>query len=111
YKSTGKEKYVEVNAKQAKEILTSIKPLILDVRTPNEYYNGHLKNAKLIPLSQLEQRISEILEHKDKEVFIYCRSGNRSTVAAEILIKHGFKKIYNLITGIIDWKRMDYDII
>ncbi len=103
YKSKEQGKYVEVNAQTAKEIIKKKKPLLLDVRTPNEFYSGHLKNAKLIPLQQLEQRISEISDYKNKDIFVYCRSGNRSTVAAEILIKHGFKKIYNLRTGIREW--------
>ena len=70
--------------------------LILDVRTPQEYYNGHLEGAKLIPLQQLLERLSEIQDYWDREILVYCRSGNRSTVAGELLIQKGFKKIYNL---------------
>ncbi|MDY6970245.1 MAG: rhodanese-like domain-containing protein, partial [Spirochaetota bacterium] len=111
YESKGDEKYIEVNAKQAKKIIEKLNPLIIDVRTPNEFYSSHLKNAKLIPLSQLENRVSEIAEYKNKNIFIYCRSGNRSTVAAEILIKHGFMKIYNLRTGIKEWIKLGYEVV
>jgi rhodanese-related sulfurtransferase len=55
-------------------------------------------------LHQLEQRLSEIAAYKNKDILVYCRSGNRSTVASEILISNGFKKPYNLHKGIIGWK-------
>lgn len=86
-------------------LIEESKPLILDVRTPNEYHSGHIEGAKLIPLQQLEDRLSEIEKHSNEPILVYCRSGNRSTVASEILIRNGFKKLYNLRRGIIGWQR------
>jgi rhodanese-related sulfurtransferase len=91
-------------------LIETSQPLILDVRTPNEYYSGHIAGATLIPLQQLSQRLSEIRQYKDKEILIYCRSGNRSTVASEILMENGFKKLYNLRTGILGWQKEGYKI-
>ena len=111
YKSEGKTMYKEINADDGAKLIKNSNPLILDVRTPNEYHQGHIRNSKLIPVQQLESRISEINEYKDKPILVYCRSGNRSTVASEILIKHGFKKVYNLMGGIKGWKSAGKSIV
>lgn len=110
YKAGDEAKYDEITAAAAKEMIAKVNPLILDVRTPNEFYGGHIPGATLIPLQQLKQRISEIEKFKDKEILIYCRSGNRSTVAGEILIDEGFKKISNLKYGILEWLKKGYEI-
>ncbi len=111
YKAQGDTEYLELNARQAKELIEESSPLILDVRTPNEYYGGHIEDSRLIPLQQLEIRLSEIEQYKGKEILLYCRSGNRSTVAAEILNRNGFKKLYNLKHGIIDWEKSGYKVV
>lgn len=111
YKSEGKAGYKEVNADEAAKLIKNVKPLILDVRTPNEYHRGHIRNSVLIPVQQLEGRISEIKAYKDKPVFVYCRSGNRSTVASELLIKHGFKELYNLRGGIKEWEKSGKSVV
>lgn len=105
YKAAGEGVFKELTAAEAKTLIETSQPLILDVRTPNEYYSGHIAGATLIPLQQLNQRLSEIQQYKDKEILIYCRSGNRSTVASEILIENGFKKLHNLRTGILGWQK------
>ena len=106
---TGAE-FKELTAREAKKLIETEKPLILDVRTPNEFYSGYIPSAKLIPLQQLAERISEIEKHKEKPVLIYCRSGNRSVVAAEILIKHGFKNVYHIRHGIRDWIKKGFSL-
>jgi len=80
--------------------------LLLDVRTPGEYANTHIPGAELIPLQELEARIDEIVDYKDQPVLVYCRSGNRSRSAAQILKNQGFKEIYNLNRGIGEWISM-----
>ncbi len=78
---------------------------LLDVRTLQEYnQDGHLVNAILIPVQELEARIDLLLPFKNKKIIIYCRSGNRSVTAARILSKHQFY-IYNIDGGINNWKR------
>jgi|JI8StandDraft_2_1071088.scaffolds.fasta_scaffold11055_8 rhodanese-related sulfurtransferase len=79
--------------------------VILDVRTPEEYQTGHLKNAKLLDIS--EQSFSSSLDKldKNKTYYVYCQAGGRSTTAVEIMIEKGFKKVYNLSGGIAAWKK------
>ncbi len=111
YKATGHTDYQEVSAQAAQKLIEQVSPLVLDVRTPNEYYSGHLEGAKLLPLQQLDGRISELAEYKDKPILIYCHTGNRSVVASEILARHGFKKLYNLEHGILEWERAGLKVV
>lgn len=110
YQGTAESQYRELSAQQASEFIRTENPLILDVRTQGEYETGHIKGAKLIPVQELASRIDEIQAYRDKDVFIYCRSGNRSTVAAEILSRAGFRKLHNLRYGIIEWQRDEYPV-
>lgn len=73
---------------------------IIDVRTPEEYRAGHIPTSKLFPLQELEKRFSEL--PKDKKLILYCRSGRRSSIAYNILKKHGYKDILDW-GGIYRW--------
>lgn len=108
FEASGDAAFTELTAAEAFELIAESDPIILDVRTPNEFYSGHIENALLIPLHQLEVRLGELSQHRDREILAYCRSGNRSTVAAEILIRNGFKKLYNLRPGIRGWRADGY---
>lgn len=103
--------FKDLNAIEFRSIIKDKNPLILDVRTVNEYRDGHLKDALLVPVKELASKIDKISSHKNKPIAIYCRSGNRSTVASQILIKEGFKEIYNLRPGIKGWEKEKYPII
>lgn len=78
--------------------------VILDVRTPEEFSSetGHLKNAKLIPVQELESRLTELAPFKGKTIVTYCRTGHRSAQASTILSKNGFK-VVNMDGGITAW--------
>jgi len=76
--------------------------VLLDVREESEYRNGHIKNAKLLPVGQIASGIEKMGLSKDTEIYTYCQSGGRSTRACQLLEKMGYKKIYNL-GGIMSW--------
>ncbi|BCO09089.1 hypothetical protein GF1_14650 [Desulfolithobacter dissulfuricans] len=103
--------YTEVDAAQGARILANLKPFILDVRTPKEYAQLAIKGAHLLPIQLLQARIGELEAYKNDDIFVYCATGNRSTVASKILADHGFKRIYNLRYGIYDWARRGYPIV
>ena len=111
YKAPSDASFKELSAKQAKQLIDSTAPFILDVRTPKEYYHAHIPQAKLIPVQQLGKRTGEIAAYKQQPIVVYCHSGNRSTVAAEILIQEGFTQLYHLRHGILDWIKQDYPLI
>ncbi len=103
--------YQAVSAKEAREIIRTFNPLVLDVRTQGEYAGGHLEDSTLIPVQQLQKRTGELSAYKDEPILIYCASGNRSTVASKILIDRGFTRIFNLQKGIRDWYQKKYSIV
>ena len=100
--------YTPVTAAQAVKILDNLHPFILDVRSPQEYKQIHIKGSYLIPIQQLQARIGELESKKYEDIFVYCATGNRSTVAARILADLGFKRIYNLRYGLYDWAQAGY---
>jgi rhodanese-related sulfurtransferase len=77
--------------------------VILDIRTPQEYQNGHLKGAIMIDYysKSFVEEIGRL--DKEKSYLVYCRSGNRSARSLDLLKKLQFKKIYHLASGIIGW--------
>ncbi len=105
-----KPQYALLTTDEAAQLIGNISPLILDVRTPEEYRSGHLANSVLIPVQELQERYADLLQYKDEDILIYCATGNRSTVAAKILIDKGFTRIYNLRHGIFDWSRKGHPI-
>ncbi len=87
-----------------KKLLSAPVAQLIDVRTPKEYQEGHLKNAVNIDIhsDDFADRVSKL--HKTKPVMVYCRSGGRSSSAAGKMKEMGFKEIYNLDGGITDWR-------
>ncbi|MDF1510998.1 sulfurtransferase TusA family protein [Robertmurraya sp. DFI.2.37] len=75
--------------------------LILDVREAAEYAFGHIQGAKSIPMGELESRLEEL--DKEKEIYVICRTGKRSDLAAQLLAKNGYKKVYNVLPGMNEW--------
>jgi rhodanese-related sulfurtransferase len=82
--------------------------IILDVRQSEEFAEGHVPNAVLIPLGELESRASEL--PKDATLYVICRSGNRSRQASEILINLGFNDVRNVDGGFIAWVNAGYEV-
>ncbi len=78
---------------------------VVDVRTEAEYKNGHILDSLNLPLGILEQNIKRLGEDKDRPLVVVCRSGQRSTKAAQLLKRHGFTRIYNLAGGILAWEK------
>lgn len=93
--------YETISPQQAKEMMDTQDVIILDVRERSEYQQGHIKNAQLIPLSQIQAN-HQALPDKNQTLLVYCRSGNRSAKAAKKLIKLGYTHIYDF-GGILNW--------
>ena len=81
--------------------------ILIDVRTPQEYAEGHIAGSVNIPVQVLESNLSQI--PAGIPVVVYCRSGNRSAQAAQILSKNGYESIYDL-GAISDWSRVGYPL-
>ncbi len=95
--------YVNITAQQAKQIMdTQEGYIILDTRTQEEYDEGHIPGAILIPYDEVTEKAESILTDKNQVILVYCRSGRRSKLAAEDLVKLGYTNIKEF-GGIIDW--------
>lgn len=95
--------YVKITPNQAYELMQSQNNCtVLDVRTPEEFSQGHIPGAILIPDYELAKRAEKKLPDKNALILVYCRSGNRSRQAANTLLKLGYTNVKDF-GGIIDW--------
>lgn len=101
------ESFMTISAKEAKEIMdTQSDYIILDVRTEEEYQDGHIKDAVLIPDYEIKDSAKEKLTDPKQLILVYCRSGVRSKNAASELVELGYTNVKEF-GGIINWP---YDV-
>lgn len=101
--------YKNISVEELKSRLDNKEDLVLlDVRTPGEFDGplGHLEGAILIPVHELEFRIDELDDYQERSIIVYCRSGNRSRTASELLAAFGFQ-VTNLEGGMKAWNVME----
>lgn len=99
---------MQITAKEAKNIMNNETDfVILDIRTEEEFSEGHIVGAILIPDYEIAEKADDILTNKEQLILVYCRSGRRSKLAAETLVAMGYTNIKEF-GGIIDWP---YDIV
>ena len=95
--------YEQITAENAKKIMDSGEEhIILDTREQDEFDEGHIPGAILIPYTEIENKAEEMLPDKDAQILVYCRSGRRSKIASESLSKLGYTNVKEF-GGIIDW--------
>lgn len=95
--------YVNITAEEAKQIMDSEDGyIILDVRTQEEYDEGHIPGAIVISHEEIAEKAEGVLTDKNQLILVYCRSGRRSKIAAEALVELGYTNIKEF-GGIIDW--------
>ncbi|MEG0239155.1 rhodanese-like domain-containing protein [Anaerorhabdus sp.] len=90
-----------IDSKEAYRMIQEEDVVILDVRTPEEYAEGHIEDSINIPLDEIETRFEEL--NKEDTILVYCRSGNRSKSASNLLVKQGFTHIFDF-GGLNTWK-------
>ena len=83
-------------------------PLVVDVREPEEFEGGHIAEAQLAPLGNVEESLKNIA--KDREIVLVCRSGRRSGIAAKRLAEQGFTRLWNMEGGMIAWEKLGYPV-
>ena len=100
--------YEQIAPEQAKTIMdTESDYIIIDARTTEEFAEGHIENAILIPEYEIADRAEKELPDKEQLILVYCRSGRRSKIASEELVKLGYTNVKEF-GGIIDWP---YEIV
>ena len=104
----GSASYEQISGAEAKALMDSESGyIIIDARTQEEYDQGHIPGATLIPEYEIADRAEKELPDKDQLILVYCRSGRRSKIAAEELVKLGYTNVKEF-GGIIDW---EYEIV
>ena len=104
----GSATYEQISGAEAKALMDSESGyIIIDARTQSEYDEGHIPGAILIPYDEIADRAEKELPDKNQLILVYCRSGRRSKIAAEELVKLGYTNVKEF-GGIIDWK---YEIV
>ena len=104
----GSATYEQISGAEAKALMDSESGyIIIDARTQEEYDQGHIPRAILIPEYEIADRAEKELHDKNQLILVYCRSGRRSKIAAEELVKLGYTNVKEF-GGIIDW---EYEIV
>jgi phage shock protein E len=85
------------------------KPLVVDVREPDEFEAGHIREALLAPLANVEKDLASV--PKDREIVLVCRSGRRSRIAAKMLSERGYTKLWNMEGGMLAWQKLGYPVV
>ena len=100
--------YEQISAEDAKKLMdTASDYIIVDARTTEEFAEGHIPNAILIPEYEIADRAPDELTDKDRLILVYCRSGRRSKIASQALVELGYTNVKEF-GGIIDWP---YDVV
>lgn len=99
--------YLKISQEVAKKIIDTQESIVLDVRTINEYKEGHIENTVLLPVDQIEEDVKKVLDDKYATILVCCRSGNRSKSASLKLIELGYKNVYDF-GGLKSW---EYEIV
>ena len=98
-----KNTYTSITTQEAKSLMDAETDyVIIDARTQEEFAEGHIKNAILIPEYEIAKRAEKEIPDKDALILVYCRSGRRSKIASEELVKLGYTNVKEF-GGIIDW--------
>lgn len=93
-----------ISGSEATKLIRDTKDLVvIDVRTKGEYQAGHINKSKLMPVSEITSRISELEKFRGKPMLVHCASGGRSPKAVNILLKNKFGPIYHMNRGLSDF--------
>jgi rhodanese-related sulfurtransferase len=100
----GKPPFPEATPQEVAEKMKSSQPLVLDVREPWEYSEGHIAGSALVPLGQLPKHLNEFTS-PDQEIIVVCRSGGRSGQATMFLMQSGYTNVTNMAGGMLAWEQ------
>lgn len=106
----GLQKFRNLTAAELARLIGRENVVLIDVRETDEFRGDHIKGAQHIPLGSIPAKLSELEKHKSDQVLLYCRSGNRSSTAANMMVKAGFSNVGHLAGGIMAWKAENYPV-
>ena len=105
------EKDTGISADAVKHAIDAKEEVVLvDVRTPEEFAQGHISGSILLPLQDISKAVA-LLGNKDQKIYAYCRSGARSAQATQFLKSQGFTSVYSMSGGILAWMHKNYPLV
>ena len=99
-----------ITADEVNNNLNNKDVLIIDVRTPGEFIKGAIQGSINIPVTEIAEKISSVTTNVDKIIYLYCLSGSRSEMAAEILTDLGYKNSYSMSSGLLMWRAKKFEL-
>jgi len=102
--------YRNITSRDVKAIIAkNPKVYLLDVRTPEEFRQGRIPGATLIPIGEFERRWQEV--PPNRPIIVFCAVGSRSRPVAQFLAGQGYKDVYNMTDGIVGWSRNGFQVV
>lgn len=101
----------DIRPQEAVRLINHEDAVIVDVRDDQEFREGHILNALLIPYGLMEERLQELEPYKARPLVVYCRTGQRAAHACALLQKQGFQRLYKLSGGILAWRGADLPVV
>ena len=103
-------KHKTVSPNEAVLLMNDDNTIVVDVREPNEFAEGHIEGARNIPLAKIDERAGELHSHKETPIIVTCQSGTRSLTAGKKLTKLGFSQVHEMKGGMFAWKDQNLPI-
>ncbi|MGH8670783.1 MAG: rhodanese-like domain-containing protein [Burkholderiales bacterium] len=100
----------DVGSLDAVQLMNHQDAQVLDVREESEFKQGHISNARNIPLAQLSTKLKDLEKLKKRPLLVHCQSGSRALRACGLLTKNGFEQVYNLRGGLEAWRQANLPI-
>lgn len=97
-------KYRVITPLRAVMLINEEDAVVVDVREPKEWKEGHIPNALLVPLGELEKRIPKLIADKERPIVVVCQTGTRSQAACRKLTQMGYRRVYMVRGGMQAWE-------
>lgn len=101
----------QITAEEVHAAIGNADITIVDVRTPEEVIKGAIKGSVSIPLDQLETDIESKIPNKNQIIYLYCLSGSRSEVAADLLTNLGYTQAFSMSNGLLMWRFKKFELV
>lgn len=103
--------YKQVNPTHFEQLIKNPSGVLLDVRTQNEFKNGHIANSGQLNFYSFNFKKDLLMLPQDEPIYLYCNTGWRSEKAAKTLVENGYKNVFNLEHGIMDWEFQNLPVV
>lgn len=102
----------QISTDEAYKTISEKKDVVfLDVRTPGEYSKGKIEGSINVPVDDVASQIATAVPDKSRVIYVYCLSGSRSTVAADVMIQLGYANVFSMTSGLLMWRSKKYPLV